>query len=64
MRRHFTDKQIREASGEKLLLMAIFGQDYLRTKIQREQSRRARTYHRMESALHSRHGSATPLRAA
>lgn len=64
MRYHFTKQQIREASGEQLLLMAVFGHDHLRPQIQKEQSRRARARQRMQQLQTQRFGASMPARAA
>ncbi|MCC6680978.1 MAG: hypothetical protein IT445_08765 [Phycisphaeraceae bacterium] len=48
MRRHFGKQQIRELSGEQLLLLAIFGNSHLRSLIQHEQARRSQVCQRMQ----------------
>jgi hypothetical protein len=40
MERHFTSRQIRQASGETLLLMTVFGSEAVRQAVNRELDRR------------------------
>ena len=64
MRYNISKKQVREASGERLLLMAIFGSESIKPVIRKEQVRRARARQRMELLQAERLSIPTTARAA